>query len=446
VDEMRVDVRAMAFALVAVVATTFAFGLTPAFRAAEPSDGDELKAGGRAGGRAHQHRLRAAFIVAEVALAVVLLVGAGLLVRSFVSVVRVERGYQSDHVVGATVFVWKWNPSPALRRQFIARLVERAATLPAVTAAGATTSPPLAGSIGLDTGPYVVVGQTVTPGQAPTAHLTSLTPGAFDVLQMRLRRGRVFTARDDSSSVPVVIVNETMAHRHWPGENPIGQRLKVGYYGAPVEREVVGIVADTRQTSLDAPPLATIYLPHAQAPSGAVWLVLRTANEPTAVARDVKRLVAELNPQLPVASIQSFDDIIHESLKPRRFTLTLFASFSAVALALATIGVYGVISQGITERVREFGVRIALGAQPRDIIRRVMRQGLGAASLGVAIGVLGAVMLTRLLSSMLFAVTPLDLVTFSCVGAFMLGTALAACYIPARRATRVDPLVALRVG
>ena len=446
VDEMRVDWRALLFAMGAVVSTSFVFGLLPALRAADPDAQLELKGGSRTTGSGPQHRLRGLLVSTQVALAVVLLVGAGLLTRSFLLVTTLDRGYQSHHVLTGTIFIWQWNRTQAARREFVARLMDRVAAIPGVAASGATTSVPLAGAIGADQGKFTIVGRPVVPGEEPSAHITALTPGTFGALRMNLRRGRVFEWRDDTAAVQVAIVNEAMARRHWPGEDPIGQRIQLGFYGAPMEREVVGVVADTRQSALDAPPEPTVYLPHAQAPSGAVTIVLRTIPEPRLLARELKRAVAEINPQIPVTGITTLDEVVADSLKARRFTMLLFGCFAVAALLLAVIGVYGVISHATAERSREFGVRIALGAQPADIIRMVVGQGLVSAAAGLAVGVLGAAALTSLLRGMLFGVTPFDAVTFVAVGALMFTTAAIASYIPARRATAVQPVTALRVS
>jgi putative ABC transport system permease protein len=446
VEEMRVDGRAFVFALVTVVATTILFGLVPAFRAADPSASDELKAGGRSAGTAGQHRLRGALVTAEVALAIVLLVSAGLLVRSFASLLDVDRGYRSDHVLAALMFTWEQAKTPTARRQFVEQLVARSAALPGVSAAGASSSPPLAGSVGVDRSPFTIPGHPVPDGQQPTAHVTSMTPGTFDVLRMVTLRGRRFTAQDDSGSMPVAVINQMMAERYFPGENPIGRRVSIGFYTTPIEREIVGIVADTKQTAIDAPAEATVYLPNAQAPSGGFWLVLRTTIDPRSFARDVKRIVTEMNPLVPIAGMPVLDQLVDESLKPRRFTLLLFLCFAAAALLLAMVGVYGVISHGTAERAREFGVRIAIGAQPWDIVRMVMRQGLASAALGIVVGLLGASASTHFMRGMLYSVTPFDVATFVVVSGLMLATAMLACYVPARRATRVDPLVVLREG
>jgi putative ABC transport system permease protein len=395
-------------------------------------------------GSGRQHRLRGLFVTTEVALAMVLLVGAGLLVRSFVAVVRADRGYRADHVLATTVFVYQWNPTPRARGDFIARLVERVARIPGVRAAGATSSLPLDMAIGADRGTFTIPGRPVTVGEEPSVRMTSLTPGAFDALRIPLRRGRPFTLRDDSSSVPVAIVSDEMARRYWPGENPIGKRVKLGFYSPLGEREIVGVAADVRQSALDAPVEPMLYVPHAQAPTGAVALVLRTTTEPRLLTRSLRRAVAELNPALPLAGIETLDELVATSLEPRRFTLGLFLGFSVAALVLAVVGVYGVMSQSTTERWREFGVRLALGARPGDVTGLVMRQGATSAGWGIALGLAGAAVLTKLLRSMLFSVAPLDVPTFAAVGALLFGTAMLACYIPARRATRIDPVTALR--
>lgn len=443
-SEMRVDGRALAFTLAAVIVATFLFGLIPALRAARPNATDELKSGGRTAGSELQHRLRALIVAAEVALAMVLLVGGGLLLRSFISVIRADRGYRSDHVLAATVFVYDWNKTPGARREFIARLVERARAIPGVVAAGATSSLPLDMAIEADKGSFTIVGQPVAAGEAPAAHMTALTPGTFDALRIPLRRGRLFSPRDDSSGVPVAIISEAMAARYWPKENPLGKRVRLKFYGPLSEREIVGVVADVRQVALDAPVEPTLYVPHAQAPTGGVVLVLRTSMEPERLQRSVKSIIAELNPALPIAGMETLDELASKSITPRRFTLTVFACFSLTALALAVLGVYGVISQGVAERRKEIGVRIALGAQQRDIVRMVMSQGFTFAGIGIAVGVAGAVALTGLLRGMLFGVVPLDAPTFGVVGTLLLGTAMLACYFPARQATCIDPMKAMR--
>jgi predicted permease len=444
VDDMRVDGRTLVFVLAAIVIATLVCGVLPALRAATPTGVGDLKAGARTVGSGRQHRLRSVFVVTETALAVMLLIGAGLLGRSFLSVIRADRGYESDHLLATQVFVYQWGATPQARAQLVARLVERTAAIPGVVAAGATSSLPLDIAIGPDHGPFTIAGRGVRTGDEPTAHMTALTPGAFAALGISLRRGRLLTPSDGSASAPVAVISETMAHRYWPRQDPLGQRITFGFNGPPTEREIVGIVDDVRQVALDTAPDPTIYVPHVQSPTGAMTLLLRTSKEPHAVTRDLRRAVADVNPALPISGVETMDELVSASLKPRQFTLALFMAFAGAALVLAVIGVYGVISQGTAERKKEFAVRLALGARPRNILAMVVRHGAASSGLGIALGAAAAASLTTLVRNMLFDVEPFDAVTFGAVAAIMFGTALAACYLPARRATLVDPLESLR--
>ncbi|HZS60469.1 MAG TPA: ABC transporter permease [Gemmatimonadaceae bacterium] len=444
IDQLRVDARALAFTAGVVMLATLLSGVVPALRAARPGLAGSLGAGTRSAGTVRQGRLRSTFVVTEVALAIVLLVGAGLLSRSFIAVLRADRGYRADHILAATVFVYEWNRTPAARRDFIARLVEQARTIPGVVAAGATSSLPLDMAIEGDKGTFTIPGRPTLVGEEPSAHMTSLTPGAFDALRLTLQRGRLFGVHDDSSAPPVAIISESMARQYWPDADAVGKHITLRFYGPTSEREIVGVVADVRQTALDAPAEPTIYLPHPQAPTGGVVLVVRTRVAPTAVVRSLKRVIAALNPALPIADLKTMDDLTATSLKPRRFALTWLLAFAGAALLLALIGVYGVINQSTIERWNEFGVRMALGAQARDIVSMVLRQGITSTTIGIAIGIAGGALLTKFLRSMLFAVQPFDPPTFAAVTALMLVTALLACLLPALRATAVEPSSALR--
>lgn len=445
VEDMRVDARALGFTLVIVAIATVIFGLMPALRGAQRDAVDALRSGDRSQGSVSRHRPRQLLVVAEVALAVMLLVGSGLLLRSFVAVVRADRGYESDHVLAATVFVYRWNPTPASRVNFIAQLVSRASTIPGVVAAGAVSSLPLDIAIDADRATFTIDGRPVPAGDEPSVHMTAVTPGALDALRIPLHRGRRFTASDDSTGAPVVIINEAMARRYWPGTDPIGRSLRFAFDGKPLDRAVVGVVADTKQTALDVPGEPIVYVPHAQAPSGAMAIVLRTTSDnPRSVLGAFKRVVADLNPALPVAGVETLDDLAAALVQTRRFTVVLLGAFAACALLLAIVGAYAVVSQSVAERRRELGVRIALGARSADVITLVMRQGLVPALAGLAIGVAGGSGITRLLGGMLVGIEPLDGWTFGAVALLMFATATAACFIPARRATLVSPLESLR--
>jgi putative ABC transport system permease protein len=442
--EVAVDGRALLFTVAVVVVATLMSGLLPAVRAASIDPANDLRAGSRASGDGGRGRVRRTLVIAEIALAFVLLVGGGLLLRSFQYVIGVDRGYRSDHVLAAPVFVYKWNPTPRARVNFIDALVRRAATLPGVRVAGATSSLPLDIAIGADHGPFTIPGRPVRVGEEPSVHMTAMTTSAFDALQIPLRRGRLFTVDDDSAGVPVVIVNDAMARRYWPGLDPIGQRVRFAFNSAPLDREVVGVVADTRQRALDVPPEPIVYVPHAQAPTGAMVMVLRTAGEPLAVLPDFRRAVTELNPALPLAGVETLDDLVSASVKPREFILSLLGAFGGCALLLAVIGVYAVINEGVLDRRPELGIRIALGALPSRVVSMVLGQGVLLAAMGVLLGGIGALALTGLMRDMLVGVRPIDPSTFGTVAVALVATAAMASGVPARRASRVDPVESLR--
>lgn len=444
--DVGIDDRALLFALGIVGVTTLIFGLGPALRATAADPASALRAGARASGDATRGRSRRMLVVTEVALAFVLLVGATLLMRSFLFVIRADRGYKSDHVLAATVFVYEWNKTPRARFEFIDALLRRAATIPGVRVAGATSSLPLDIAIGADQGAFSIAGRPVNAGEEPSVHMSAMTTGAFDALGIPLRRGRLFTTADDSGSAPVVVINEAMARRYWPGADPIGERMQFTFYSAPEERQIVGVVADTRQRALDAPAEPMVYVPHAQAPTGAMTILLRTANEPRTVLPDFRRAVAELNPALPLSAVQTLDDLAAASVRPREFILTLLGAFAACALVLAIVGIYAVINQGVLERRSELGVRLALGALPAHVLGMIVRQGVALAATGVALGAAGAFGVTALLRSMLVGVGPTDTSTFAAIGAVMLATAAFASAVPARRASRLDPIESLRAN
>ena len=443
IEEMRVDARALLFASAAVLLTTLLSGLAPALRAPKPELADGLAAGGRTAGARHESRLRRVLVLAEVGLAVMLLIGAGLLVRSFVSVLKVERGYRTDHLLSATVFLWQYRPEE--RQQFVEQVLERVTALPTVEAAGVTTSLPLGQGIGADQGRFEVEGSPAPAGEArPLARIAGMTPGAFRTMDIRLTRGRAFEPSDDGRSAPVAIISASLAARHWPGQDPLGRRLILGFYGPPIPRTIVGIVADVRQSSLEAPPDPMVYLPLAQTPQGSLAMVVRTRISPRQLLPALRQITAEIKPGVPLSYVTTFDELVSDTLKPRRFSLVLLGLFSALAFVLAIVGIYGVISNGTAERVREMSVRMALGAERSDIIRLVLGQGILPAAGGIVAGTAGAVLLTGFLRGMLFEVTRVDPLTYAVVAVLVLGTALLACYVPARRATRADPVAALR--
>ena len=447
-DELAVDGRALAFALGAAAVTACLFGALPAFRAAS-ADLRERVEGGRATAGPARGRVRSVLTAAEVGIALVLLVGAGLLGRSALALLRVERGFRADHVAAVTVFVWGEGREPARRVTLVRELVDRVAALPGVRAAAMTSSLPLADPITGDEATFQIAGRAAPPaGEEPTAHVTVATEGYLDALGTPLRRGRAFTRADDARSVPVALVNEAFVRRHFPGEDALGRRIEVqsseGSRGTAVRREIVGVVADVRQTGLAADPRPAIIVPHAQAPTGAVTIVVRTPGDPAAALDAIKRAVWSVQPSLAIYASTTLEDLVADQLREGRFYLLLLAGFAGAALALAGVGVYGALSHGARERSREMSVRVALGARAADVARLVLRQGAVPALAGTLGGALAAAALTRLLGRLLFGTPPLDPLTFGAAAALTLGVALVACAIPARRAGRVDPVAVLR--
>jgi len=443
-DEIRVSAAALAFALVVTLVTTLAVGVAPALRAARSDPVTGLRSGDRSTGGPRAQRMRRLLASLELALTVMLLIGAGLLTRSFGAVVRRDWGYRADHLIAATLFVWRSAPTDAARVTFVRRLVERVRALPGVRDAGVTSNLPLMESIGLDYVRFVIVGRPGSVGSEPTVHVTSLTPGALAALRVRLRGGRWFSTFDDSTSARVAIINESLARRFWPGEDPLGRRVRIAYHGPPLEREIVGIVDDVPTTTLDGAAEPSLYLPFEQAVTGDFAVIARTDLVPDGLTGSLRRAVAAENPQLPVAEVHTLDALVAGSLKPRRFVLALFGCFSLTALVLAMVGVYGVNNQATLERARELGVRMALGAEPWAVVRLVMVQGVVPALGGLAAGLVGAGLLTRVIRRLLFGVGAVDALTFAGAALLVLAAAALACYLPARRAARADLLDTLR--
>jgi putative ABC transport system permease protein len=447
VDDIQVDSRALAFALVVSLATTVLFGLAPSLRAARRDPQDDLKAGGRAASTGREHRrVRNWIVAAEVALAVVLLTGAGLLVRSFVKLLSVERGYQANRVVMATMFTWQWNRGPAQLTGFAEQLVDRVGALPGVRAAAVTTAVPLSEPIGPSEGRFTIEGASSSAeGEAHAAHVSVATPEVFDVLRIPTRRGRLFTRADDAERTPVVVINDAMARRYFPNDSPIGKRISLRFAGPPVSREIIGVVGDVRQRSLEQEAPPAVFIPLAQAPTGSITLIARTASSAASGAIPaIRSAVKALNADLPIARTATLEGLTNDALRFRRFVLLLLGSFAITALSLAIVGVYGLIAQSAAERTQEIGVRIALGARTSSVLGFMMRQGLAPAAVGIVVGLALSAAMTRLLAGLLYDVAPLDAATFTLVPLGIVALVIAATSVPSWRATRVDPLQALR--
>ena len=445
-DEIAIGPSVLAFALATTLGAAVIFGIAPAVHATPTDVREKLAAANtRSGTGRPRRRLQNGFVVVQFALALVLLVGAGLLVRSFVSLLRVERGFDPRNVLAVTVQAWSYYRTPDRRASFVRDATERLATLPGVQAAGMTSSLPFAEAIGQNEAAFRVEGRPpASPEQAESVRASAVTSGYFAALRIPLKQGRHFLATDATNAAPVAIVSEAVVRRHWPNENPLGKRIKLTLAGGPL-RTVVGVVADVRHGGLHEAPRPTVYVPHSQSPTGANAFVIRTTGDPIAALAQVRAAFRSVNPVMPLASTTTLEVLLDDSLRERRFHLALLGVFATVALLLAALGVYGVMSHATSERTHEIGVRMALGARAADVLRMVMRQGAVLAIAGAVGGLLGAAAVTRLLRGMLYGVTPLDPLAYLGAGALLLVAAGFACYLPARRAARLDPVTALRV-
>ncbi len=445
VGEVRIDGRVLAFALGVSALTALIFGLAPALRFSRPDLNRSLKEGGRGTTGLARHRLRQALVVSEVALALVLLVGAGLLLRSFARLLQVNPGFSTDRALALEVHIFGVARTPELKAAFIEQTLDRIAALSGVQAAGAVSALPFHDNAISPNTAFTIEGRPLPlPGQEPTAYLTVATADYFNTLGIPLRRGRFFSRFDRRDAPPVALVNETMARRYWPGEDPVGRKVSARLFGQVIACEIAGVVGDVRHTGLDSDPRPELFLPHLQNAYGSMTYVVRTAGDPLALLPAVKKEIWAVNKNLPFTSTATVEQLVSRTLDERRFTLLLLGSFAALALLLAAVGLYGLISFTTRQRTHEIGVRMALGARARDITRLVVREGLQLALPGVAIGVAGAWALTRFLSGLLFGVSATDPVTFAALSTLLLVVALLACYIPARRAAKVDPMFALR--
>ena len=448
VQEISVDQRVAGFSLLLSIVTGVLFGLAPALQVSRPNLTDSLKESGRTTAGLHGSRLRGALVISEVALSLVLLIGAGLMIRSFAKLNQVDPGFDPDRVLTLVVaLLHNKYPTDEQVATSYSQILERAAAVPGVLSAGAISDLPLSGSSTSDY--FTIEGRPPIAKEAePLTEYRLVTPRYFESMGIPLLAGRDVAETDTKQSPNVVVINDTFARRHFAGENPLGHRLKLqGQERDPLL--IVGVVGDVRDFGLDEQPTPGAYVPFLQDPlsktySRSMTIVARTKSDPGAMAGSLRAVLTSMDKSLPVTALKPMTDYLRDSLARRRFNMVLLSAFSGIALVLAAIGIYGVISYGVAQRTREMGIRMALGAQSRDVLKLVVRQAMTLTLGGVVIGLLASFALTRLMKSLLFSVSVTDPLTFAVIAVLLTLIALLACLIPAVRATKVDPLVALR--
>ena len=445
--EIHMDLRVLGFTFAASVLTGILFGLAPALQISRSDVQDSIRETGRGtSGSLRQTKFRQALIVVEVALSVVLLAGAGLLFRSFMRLQSVETGFKSEQVLTARLTPSGTNfTQPADYVKFYNQVLEKLSTVPGVQDAGFINTLPL------DKGPtsgFRVEGRPITtPDKWPSVNYRSVTPNYFRAMGIPVVQGRTYTDRDDGNAPNVMVVNQQLVHEVFPDENPIGKRITFGGTdpnGQPFWFEIVGVVANVRSLELREEPMAELYFSSLQDSWTAMSLVVRSSVEPASLGGSVRQVVNEVDKSVPVANVKTMDHVVSESITQPRFNLFLLGLFGTVAMLLSAAGIYGVTAYTVTQRTHELGIRIALGAQVRDVLKIILGKGMAVIGVGLVIGLASAFALMRLLRSLLFGVGENDPLTFVVITVGLLFVALLACYIPARRATKVDPLVALR--
>jgi predicted permease len=446
IENASIDGRVLAFVLIVSVITGLLFGAFPAWRLSSTAPAKALREGGRslAGGRA-QHRLHNGLVIAQTAISMVLLIGAGLLMRSFVRILNVDPGFDPNHVLTSRVGV----PFDEARHNqhylFYQQALERISVLPGVQSASAGWPLPMSSSSA--TVSFNIQGRPVAKGDEPSESLGLAMAGYFATMKIPLLAGRDFGAQDGLTGQPAIIVNQAFAKKYFPHENPIGKHIQVragdGLFDHPV-REVVGVVGDIKRKGLTADFDPQYYLPYGQAIITNPYLVVRTNGDPSAVQAAIDAAIHDLDKSVPVYQTSTMQEYLHKSAAQPRFQTFLLSCFAVIALALAAIGLYGLLSYMVVQRTLEIGLRMALGAQRGDVLRMIVQRGLKMALSGVGLGIVASLVLTRLISGMLFDVRPTDLTTYAATTAVLIIVSIAASGAPAFRASRLDPMKTLR--
>jgi predicted permease len=450
-NEVSIGAGVLLFAFFVSILTGVVFGLVPALQSASSSQIASLREGSRGSGASKKHTRVSRFLVAsEIALSLILLIGAGLLLRSFWQLLQVKPGFNPRSVVTAQIWMPVPNdPSadpyrpPEKRAAFYRELLRRVSAIPGVQQAAIGSGGSLPMTRARNSFPFTIEGRPADAERVPVAEFASVTPEYFRALEIPLISGRNFTDADIVGAQRVALIDDTLAHRYWPGEDPIGKQFKGGPPTAPWIT-IVGVVATIKSDGFDAPAAPHVYSPLYQNPGVSAAIYLRTAGDPGTLGDIIRHEVQSVDPGIPVFAVRTMDEVVARSLADRRFALVILGVFAAVALLLASIGIYGVMAYTFSQRTHEIGVRVALGAQRSDILRLALGEGMILVAVGLGAGLIGAAIVTRFLRSMLFSVTATDPITFGSIAALLAAVALLACFIPARRATQVDPLVALR--
>jgi putative ABC transport system permease protein len=442
VQDVAIDRTVLLFALALSVATGVIFGLAPAWHASRADVASIIKEGARSVAGGGSRRTRSALLVAEVALSIVLLVGAALLLRSFARLTSIDPGFQPDGVLAFQVSLPTASyPQAQHRIAFFERLLSRLESQPQVRAAGMVQTLPLRGSYTLS---FAIDGRPApAPNDAPSANHRVVSPNYFSALGIPVRRGRVFTERDTEGSPMVAVIDDTFAARHFPDQDPIGQRLDIGNNTDGLY-EIVGVVGDVHYSSLDVRPNPTMYVPYRQDVFSTMWVMARSDGDARRLSSAARLAVREIDAALPAYRITPLADVVSESLGQRRFAMLLLVAFALMALFLAAIGIYGVVAYAVSQRTQEIGIRLAMGAARRDVVAMIVGGGIKLALAGVAIGIAGALALSQLIQRLLFETTPFDPISYALTAALLMAVALAACLVPARRALKVDPVVTIR--
>jgi len=444
IDAVSLDLRVLAFTFGLAMLSGILFGLAPAWQSARPDLNEALKEGGRTSVGGPRQRLRGAFVISTVALALVLLLSAGLLLRSLGRLLNVDAGFASQNLLTASVDVAgpKYQEDPPVL-EFYRQVLERVRAIPGAQDAGIVSQLPLGGNLD-EYGIHVEGKISSNPEEDPSGDRYTISPDYLRAMGIPLLRGRAFTEQDRKDSPQVVLVNETLARRMWPNEDAIGKRLKIGGLDGPW-RTVVGVTGDVLQAGLDSPHSLQFYLPETQwFVDGSMVLVVRTSGAPEGLVPALRQAVASVDGSAALSKIVDMEQVVSASVGQRSFTLLLLSLFAAVALLLAAVGIYGVVSYFVSMRSQEIGIRMALGARPQDVLKMVLRHGLTLVLSGTVLGLLAGIVSARALMSLLFQVRPADPLTLIAVSLLLIVTAALASYIPARRATKVDPMVALR--